>query len=104
MLTWESPKEMIFEMPVRTSAARATPRSFSSSTRPPSIDRPSRLAFSPDAVVARRHASTSSVVRDDRGVSAVARERLDRSETRGASLPRLSRVQIFSSPRTANDG
>jgi hypothetical protein len=51
-------------------------------------------------VVARRHASTSSVVRDDRGVSAVARERLDRSETRGASLPRLSRVQIFSSPKS----
>ena len=53
-----------------------------------------------------RNLSTSCVVRDDRGVSAVARfKSASIGPRRAARLFRVSeRVQIFSSPRTANDG
>ena len=81
VLTWESPKEMIFEMPVRVSSRAQKGFSVGRVVDSTAVDRSAFPFgfFNERGGRERRHASTSVVVRDDRGFVAVTRERLDRS-------------------------
>jgi hypothetical protein len=90
---------MIFEMPVRVSS-RAQIRLFGWSRRR-LVDRRRSINlpvwfFNERGGRERRHASTSVVVRDDRGFVAVTRERLDRSsDASRVSRASLSRSNFF---------